>query len=272
MSETSLTTVLPVPKLVMQTWKTSEVPEHWKAGYDSVAQHLGGRGWKHVLMTDQDNAAFVRRYYPWFAKTFEDLKYGIQRADAIRYCFLHKFGGLYMDLDMQIQNGEQLEQLIVEAAKKNPEAEVFVIRSANMKSSFTNSFMASKPDSEVWLRALKHIQRHPNGSWWSRGKHLQVMSSTGPTMLTKVLKRTHRNKFAILPYQHILPCSVFDMEVKCRDKDSCTRQGAVMKTLRGQSWNGSDSSFFNYCQAYGWGLVMTIVVIALLYLLFARVL
>lgn len=265
-------TNFPVPKVVMQTWKTSEVPEHWKRGYVSVQNQLAVNGWKHVLMTDQDNEAFVRRYYPWFADTFVRLQYGIQRADAIRYCFLHKVGGVYMDLDMELRDGQRLEQMLRRAATQSPKAEVFVVQSSNVKSSFTNSFIASKPGSEVWLRALRYIQRHPDGSWWARGKHLKVMSSTGPTMITRVLKKTMRDRYAVLPRDWILPCSVFDMEVKCRDGDSCTRPNAIMNTLRGQSWNASDSNFWNYCQTYGTALVMTTLVIALLYGLFARVL
>lgn len=259
----------PVPKIVMQTWKTADVPEKWKPGFASVDKHLAKNGWHHVLLTDVDNDAFVREHFPWFHETFSNLPYGIQRADAIRYCYLYVHGGMYMDLDMELLSGKRLENELRKAAKSVPTAEVFVVRSSNVHSSFTNSFMASKPKSEVWLRALRSIQQNPNGAWWSVGKHMKVMSSTGPTMLTKVLRKTHPKRVAEIPSKLILPCSIFDMEVKCRGKTECSRPDSIMKTLRGQSWNASDSNFWNYCQCYGPSVAVVVGFILFVLLLFA---
>lgn len=42
----------------------------------------------------------MAKHYPSFLPTFDSYKYPIQRADAIRYFVLHRFGGIYMDLDV----------------------------------------------------------------------------------------------------------------------------------------------------------------------------
>jgi hypothetical protein len=52
------------------------------------------------LWTDSTSRHFVARHYPSFLATFDSYAYPIQRADAIRYFVLHRFGGIYMDLDI----------------------------------------------------------------------------------------------------------------------------------------------------------------------------
>lgn len=43
--------------------------------------------------------AFIAAEYPWFLETFQNYRYPIQRADAIRYFVLAHYGGTYIDLD-----------------------------------------------------------------------------------------------------------------------------------------------------------------------------
>ena len=52
------------------------------------------------MWTDSSSRAFIAQHYPSFLPTFDSYPYGIQRADAIRYFVLHRFGGIYMDLDV----------------------------------------------------------------------------------------------------------------------------------------------------------------------------
>lgn len=53
-----------------------------------------------MLWTDASSRAFIAENYPWFLSVFDAYPYAIQRADAIRYFVLHKYGGIYMDLDI----------------------------------------------------------------------------------------------------------------------------------------------------------------------------
>lgn len=52
------------------------------------------------LWTDSSSRKFMATHYPSFLPTFDSYEYPIQRADAIRYFVLHRFGGIYMDLDV----------------------------------------------------------------------------------------------------------------------------------------------------------------------------
>jgi hypothetical protein len=54
----------------------------------------------HHLWTDATARLFIQTHYPSFLATYDSYEYNIQRADAIRYFVLHRYGGIYMDLDV----------------------------------------------------------------------------------------------------------------------------------------------------------------------------
>lgn len=54
----------------------------------------------YKLWTDELALDFIKTHYPWFLPTYLGYKFDIQRADVIRYFVLHKYGGIYMDLDI----------------------------------------------------------------------------------------------------------------------------------------------------------------------------
>ena len=135
-----------IPKLVMQTWKTREVPAKWAASPASVRHWMPA--WKHVLLSDDDNAAFVAAHFPDLLGWFSALRYPIQRADVIRYMWLYVHGGLYMDLDIELVapldelfEGRSMETWLLKAPR-------------NFAGHYTNFMMASTPRNPFWLRVL----------------------------------------------------------------------------------------------------------------------
>lgn len=56
----------------------------------------------HFLWTDATARLFMQTHYPSFLPTYDSYEYNIQRADAIRYFVLHRYGGIYMDLDVSL--------------------------------------------------------------------------------------------------------------------------------------------------------------------------
>ena len=51
--------------------------------------------WDEVEVFD-----LIREYYPEYEKLYEDFRYEIQKCDFVRYLILHRYGGIYLDLDM----------------------------------------------------------------------------------------------------------------------------------------------------------------------------
>jgi len=92
---------LVVPKLIHQTWVDTNVPEKWRAAQKSCMDaHPASKNYTYKLWTDEEGLDLIREEYPWFLPTYTSYPYSIQRVDAVRYFILHKYGGIYLDLDM----------------------------------------------------------------------------------------------------------------------------------------------------------------------------
>ena len=71
-----------IPKIIMQTYKTHDLPPKWEISPESVQGIMSD--WQYVFMTDEDNRNFIKKYFPDFLSYYDAFPYGIQRADAVR--------------------------------------------------------------------------------------------------------------------------------------------------------------------------------------------
>ena len=58
------------------------------------------RNWSMWLWTDEDNRELIARDFPSFLPLYDGYDVKIKRIDAVRYFYLYKYGGVYMDLDV----------------------------------------------------------------------------------------------------------------------------------------------------------------------------
>lgn len=215
----------------MQSWKTKTIPKHWKTGQESIQLHLVSKGWKHVFMTDQDNDQFVQTYFPDFWSTYAHLKYPVQKADTMRYMWLYVNGGVYMDMDYVVN--KPLDPLF-----QDIDADIYLAQSSNGYS-LSNSFMASKPRNQFWLKCLDQIKHHQPA--WYNTKHFYILTSTGPLMLQRVFNQWKRANVALIPTDLINPCPICNL--------TCSRHG-YLRPLKGQTWNSFDTHIINYVFCY----------------------
>jgi mannosyltransferase OCH1-like enzyme len=228
--------VVKVPKNVMQTWKNKTVPKHWLSSQKAIMKHMVEHsGWSYTLMTDEDNRQFCQENFPDFLQYYDQLEYGIMRADAIRYMWLYKIGGVYMDLDIMIKR--PIDELFTE------DKDIYVVKSGNFSSFYTNAFMGSKPGVKLWLECIDEMAQPYR--IWQVGKHLKVMATTGPLMLTRVIKSNKKVKktFHELKAETITACTV------CDPKPCDIGRNSFAVTLEGSSWIEADTKVYNkvYC-------------------------
>lgn len=235
-----------IPKIIMQTWKTDILPEHWQSSQNAIKKLHPD--WKYVLMTDEDNKVFVKKHFPWFYDKFMNFQYPIQRADAIRYMWLYVNGGVYVDLDLEpVQNIEELFNL----NKYKSNNLLFLCRSTIVNSIFTNAFMACTAGLKIMIDCVHEMFNFEYT--WQVGKHLKVVNSTGPNMLTRVInnndnKNNRDDKDNIIlvdiPTELIVACGLCDIK-------PCVNKNGYFKLLGGSSWTGSDSDLLAsvYCNA-----------------------
>jgi len=88
------------PLNILQTWKTTELmQEH----YDFVMKMRSlNPSAKNLFFVDENIEQFVLMFFPTYHDTFKRFKYTIQRIDFFRYLAVYHYGGLYLDLDMDI--------------------------------------------------------------------------------------------------------------------------------------------------------------------------
>lgn len=88
-----------IPRLIHQTWKTPEVPLRFAEFQQSWRKYHSS--WDYRLWTDDDNRRLIEENYPQFADFYRRLPYPILRVEFVKLAYLHRFGGLYVDLDFE---------------------------------------------------------------------------------------------------------------------------------------------------------------------------
>ncbi len=233
-----------IPKLIMQTWKTTEIPEKWSSSPESIEQHMPD--WSLVLMTDEDNRKFVEIHFPDFLDTYDGFPYAIQRADAIRYMWLYVHGGIYMDLDYHLEG--PLDSLFYEGSG------LYFMKSPNVTSYYTNSFMASQPRHPFWLDMIDSMREYrKNIPLWAATRHFQVMYSTGPGMLTTVINKS-KYPHTVIPYMSVVPYNF------CNGNFG----NGLMKPLEGSSWAEWDTAATCWIYCNPWTTVLAVILFIIL--------
>lgn len=242
--KSNIVTIGRIPCIVHQTWKTIDVPNEWKPSQEAWKRYHPG--WVYVLWTDDDIFDYIEEFHPKFSSLFASFTYGIQKADAIRYFILHDFGGVYSDLDLvPVKNVEEYFR---------DGMPLYFLFSPNVNV-FTNFLMASAPRQPIWKSIWKRLV-HPQLPTWAIGKHLEVMYTTGPAMVSDI----------VMHYPHpvgFLPRTVFAPVDVSGEYGKYTGGNAGVIMLPGQSWNSVDSVVFNFFFTHRYKFIVLSVMLAI---------
>ena len=216
-----------IPKIVHQTYKTESVPPNWAS--TPPAWKTVHPGWQYEFWTDARNRQLIADYYPEFLEMYDSYPYGIQRSDAARYFILHKYGGVYADLD--IQPRRPVGEILGDAELVLPQTPNFGL---------TNAFMASVPGSPFFRHVIDQLPSHAN-KWYQVTRHWKIMTSTGPTFIWSLYDAWtgDKSRVNIVPASHWGKCSI--CKRRCRDIDT-----SPLHHLTGNSWFAIDSFIMNY--------------------------
>lgn len=161
-----------IPRILHHTWRDKDVPEQWRATYQSCLDKH--KDWKHMFWTDADIQKFLEKEYPWFMPTYHSYKYPIQRVDAMRYFLLYHFGGVYIDLDVGCYTSAD------DTLKGTYNYSVVFLEA--VPTGITNWFMASVPRHPLFGVAIEML---PRANRWYGLPHATIMFSAGPMLLTR---------------------------------------------------------------------------------------
>ena len=123
-----------------------------------------------MFWTDADNLELVRAHYRQFYDFYRQLAPPIKQADFARFLYMHRFGGVYVDLDFVCL--KNLEPLLGES-----DIVLGCLSEDNDYYRIPNAFLASSPGNEFWLRAAEDAMQAP------ASEQQQVEQHTGPFRL-----------------------------------------------------------------------------------------
>lgn len=170
-----------IPRIIHQMWKTTRVMRVFKPFIASWARLHPF--WEYRFWTDASGEQFVKTVYPQHWEMFKEFN-GIQRSDALRYFILHRYGGVYADLDVEAVAPLDVildRELIL---SQEPLAHAVVLE--NRKRQVCNAFMASAPGHPFWPYVHEYMAGHQ--------VRRDPVGSTGPRMLDAALTAYRKNR------------------------------------------------------------------------------
>lgn len=180
-----------IPKIIHQTWKTEIIPDTMK-NYTKSWQ-VNHPTWTYMFWTDLTIRDMIRDHYPWFLHYFDQYPHQIMRVDAFRIFVLHRYGGVYSDIDMECF--KPLDPLLNESA---------LLLFLEWPGSISNAIMASSPGHPFWEYCFQElIRKHI-----SVGEHTEAWSATGPKFITTALnsyKAQNSRNYQLYPSYFFFP-------------------------------------------------------------------
>jgi mannosyltransferase OCH1-like enzyme len=228
-----------IPKLVHQTWKTSEVPAHWKSSYDAwTSDAMKQHGWSHRLWTDADNRQLIQDKFPWFLSVYDGYKHPIQRADAVRPFILFTYGGVYCDLDIEPKVPEF--DAWFETVCHHPLVLSEARQEGGMGSGHvTNAWMASVSGHPFWALVWTYFL-HPTRRVREKGflmklnYHFDTLFRTGPGIVTDAAheyQEKEQTHIYTAPWKLLQPFE---------DPSRPPPPESLVRILKGSSWHNKN--------------------------------
>lgn len=269
---------LKIPKIIHQTWKTSEIPDQWKSSSEKYKEFVSTHpGWEYKLWTDEDNRNLIKNYYPWFLEQYDNYEHGIQRADAVRYFILHKYGGIYSDLDIQPKidlNNDKFLKLY--EMYENDDICLTQTKSSNLmaKQNYTNCFMMSKKECDFWPVVWERLKNPFKNKGWKKAlawssHYFQVLFTTGPGIISDSVV-DYENKYKNKKVSAI-PAN-FTQPGQEKDVPPVSSKESAVELLRGESWQKHDATFWRGLQKVyncrDWIFITMMLIFFILFLVF----
>jgi inositol phosphorylceramide mannosyltransferase catalytic subunit len=139
-----------IAKIIHQSWKNNRIPYniYHKSWVDSWA--LLHPDWERKFWTDEDNCKLVRDHYPSFYECYQRLTPSIKKADFARLLYMHRFGGVYVDLDFLCLKtlNPLLQEYDIVLGRLSLDNPCYRI---------PNAFLASHPRREFWIQVAQEI-------------------------------------------------------------------------------------------------------------------
>jgi mannosyltransferase OCH1-like enzyme len=162
-----------IPKIIHQTWKTTEIPPRFQRGVASVKRYHPD--WEYRLWTDEDIDNYVKENHPDFYPAFVGFPRHIMRVDLIRYIILHDIGGVYCDMDYEFLRPYDYSGYDMLMSLERDTAY------GDQQDTISNYIMASCAGHPFWVFLLQEMKQNPPQT----NDYTDVLMATGPGYITR---------------------------------------------------------------------------------------
>jgi inositol phosphorylceramide mannosyltransferase catalytic subunit len=157
--------------------------------------------WTYVCWNLQLCKDLLNMYYMHHKELFDSYPYDIQRCDVIRYFILHRYGGLYADMDYYCNKSWDI-------VLENYDKSLYLVETPNKIGNeihISNSLMYSRPGHIFWSKLFIELEQNKTAPIYY-GRHLTIMFTTGPGILNRVfLKYKMSYKLHFYPHELFHP-------------------------------------------------------------------
>jgi mannosyltransferase OCH1-like enzyme len=170
-----------IEKNIFQSWYTYELHPTVRHKIDTIKTM--NPGYKYHLYNDEDMDKFVNTYFIGeIADCYNKLNIIVAKVDLWRYLVLYKFGGIYLDIDSDINL--PLDNLINDDDDAIITAEGNPYMYVQWALIFSKNHQILKKTIDIVVDNIKN-NNYPN----------DIHKMTGPTAYTKAINYIHKNKF-----------------------------------------------------------------------------
>ena len=164
--------------------------------------------WYYKLWNQKESRDFIKKFYPEHLQLYDGYKFAIQKCDAVRYFLLHRYGGLYIDMDYVCC--KSWDDVRIQYDK-----DIYLVKkpSGSVSNSMIGCFTKENPFMKFIFIELHQSKKQP----LYYNKELTVLTSTGERMLNRVFCRQSK-QVALYPFEKFHPFGVTS-ELKLLEDD-----------------------------------------------------
>ena len=224
-----------IPRIIHQVYLgySGPMPKEWQEYHEIWKTFAKEHDWEVKLWNAQDCIDLIKESeYPEFLEMYEKYKYGVQKADAIRYFILYKYGGIYSDLDVYpIQNIQPMIEMYEQHKRLNS-----LFCQSPQDRVVSNWFMIAKPQAKIFLKCIQLLMERHNKK--KVNKHFTVLWSTGPIMVKEAIRQYDKiDEVYIIPKEILTSCTFCN--------ETCDNRFALLVNDQSGTWNTSQTKGLN---------------------------
>ena len=237
---------LMIPRIIHQTYKTSDVPDRVKGLMRTWAEK--NPGWKTRFYNDAECYKFVEREFPEYYDAYVSLPKDVERSDFFRYLIVLHTGGGDADIDTECRQPmdsylRSTDTLVVGWENEFRTDEMAYSRHFVRRRQVLNWVFAGAPGHPALREICDHIARSAHRVF-TNNTNRDTLERTGPGAFTDVIvrqfwlhsKATEAAKDVLAPRATSAWGTEDIPEVQARLEEA-RRRGPGTRGQKGDAWN-----------------------------------